>query len=145
MVVYLAILMNRYSRRIVGWHLGENMTEALVIHTLQMAICERDIPDGIVHYSDRGGQFAGSVYRAMLRRAGMRQSMSRADNCYDKAFMESCLGTLKTRCERAEHEGMDAAVHSIREYVHYYNCDHKHSVIGYLTPDRFESFINTRK
>jgi putative transposase len=142
---YLAALMDRFSRRIVGWHLGRDMTESLVLKTLQMAIHQRDATDGLIHHIDRGGQYAGGTYRALLRRGRMRQSMSRADNCYDNAFMESCFGTLKTELEMTEYENYRTAAHEVRAYIRYYNFDRKHSAIGYLTPDNFESFLNRPK
>jgi putative transposase len=93
---YLALLMDLYSRRIVGWELDEHMTEALVLVALREAIRWRQPSPGLIHHSDRGGQYAGGEYRQVLRRARMEQSMSRPDNCYDNAFLESCFGKLKT-------------------------------------------------
>ena len=90
-----------------------------------------------MHHTDRGGQYAGKEYRAVLRRAGMRQSMSRADNCYDNAFMESCFGTFKKEIEIAEYESVAEAEKRIGEYVRYYRFERKHSSLGYLTPYQF--------
>ena len=101
---YLATLMDRHSRRIVGWQLGEDMTEALVLAALSMAICTRSPEPQLIHHTDRGGQYAGKEYRAVLRRAEMLQSMSRAGDCYDNTFMESCFGIIKTEMEMAENE-----------------------------------------
>jgi transposase InsO family protein len=102
--------MDLYSRRIVGWDLDEHMTEALVLVALREAIRWRQPRPGLIHHSGRGGQYAGGEYRQVLQRARMQQSMSRPGNCYDNAFMESCLGTLKTdptktstRCTRCRH------------------------------------------
>ena len=135
---YLAILMDRFSRRIVGWKLGQDMTESLVLETLTMSIRVRNPGPRLIHHTDRGGQYAASKYRAVLRRAQMRQSMSRTGNCYDNAFMESCFGTIKTELEMTEYENADAALNVIRQYVAYYNLQRKHSAIGYLTPHKFE-------
>lgn len=96
---YLAIVMDLYSRRIVGWELAERMNEDLVLAALRQAIVSRQPKQGIVHHSDRGGQYAGKRYRQMLARAGIRQSMSRPDNCYDNAFLDSCFGTVKTEVD----------------------------------------------
>lgn len=96
---YLASLMDLFSRRIVGWHLKDDMTESLVLAGLRSAIKERQPSEGLIHHTDRGGQYAGNDYRAVLRRAGIRQSMSRADNCYDNSFKESFFGTFKTELE----------------------------------------------
>jgi len=134
---YLAALMDRFSRDIVGWSVASSMAESLVLAALKQAIRSRQPKPGLVHHSDRGGQYAGSQYRAVLRRAGLRQSMSRADNCYDNAFMESCFGTFKTEMEMAEYENEASARDAVEEYVSYYRFDRKHSSLGYLTPAQF--------
>jgi transposase InsO family protein len=134
---YLAGLMDLFTRDIVGWSLADNMKEPLTLAALRKAIAARQPKTGLVHHSDRGGQYAGTAYRAMLRRAGMRQSMSRADNCYDNAFMESCWGTFKTEMETADYDSETAARAAIAEYVHYYRYERKHSALGYLTPYQF--------
>lgn len=139
---YLAMLMDRFSRAIVGWHLAEHMTEEIVFASFQMAVRGRQPKAALIHHSDRGGQYAGRRFRAALKRAGAKQSMSRADNCYDNAFMESCFGTLKTELEMTEYEHVDAALREIAEYIDYYNTDRKHSAIGYLTPSQFETALS---
>src|SRR5690242_19393433 len=96
--------MDLFSRRVIGWSLAEHMSEPLVLDALQHAIRARQPASGLIHHSDRGGQYAGHDYRAVLRRAAMRQSMSRAGNCYDNAFLESCFGTIKTELEMTEYE-----------------------------------------
>jgi transposase InsO family protein len=93
----------------------------------------------LIHHTDRGGQYAGKRYRAMLRRAGMPQSMSAAGNCYDNAFMESCFGTVKTELGEAEYAGDAEALREIREYIRYYNVERRHSSLGYVSPVEFES------
>jgi transposase InsO family protein len=99
---YLATLMDRFSRAIVGWHIDKMLAEDLVLPALHAAIRDRQPPGRLIHHTDRGGQYAGTRYRAVLRRADFRQSMSRAGNCYDNAFMESCFGTIKTELEMTE-------------------------------------------
>ncbi len=136
---YLAVLMDRFSRRIVGWKLSDDMTEPLVLETIRMAIANRTPRKGLIHHSDRGGQYAGKNYRSVLRRACIKQSMSRADNCYDNAFMESCFGTLKNELEIDEYKTMRSATKELSEYVGYYNAERKHSSIDYLTPNQFEA------
>jgi transposase InsO family protein len=136
---YLALLMDLFSRRVVGWRLAEHMTEELVLDPLHQAIRSRQPPPGLIHHSDRGGQYAGRDYRSVLRRAAMRQSMSRAANCYDNAFMESCFGTIKTELEMTEYQDMSAALREIASYLAYYNHDRRHSQLDYLAPAAFES------
>jgi putative transposase len=136
---YLATLMDRYSRRIVGWQLGQDMTETLVLSALRMSIRARGPGGDLIHHTDRGGQYAGSRYRAVLHRGKLRQSMSRAGNCYDNAFMESCFGTIKTELEMTEYENHGVALKEIRQYIAYYNLERKHSALGYVTPTQFEA------
>jgi transposase InsO family protein len=139
---YLAILMDRFSRAIIGWSLDESMTEDLVLPALHYAIRHRQPPTRMIHHTDRGGQYAGSRYRAVLRRAAMRQSMSRAGNCYDNAFMESCFGTIKTELEMTEYDNHRSAHREIGDYLHYYLTERKHSSLEYLTPQQFERLQN---
>lgn len=139
---YLAELMDRYSRRIIGWNLGTDMTEPLVLKVLRRAIRERHMANRLIHHTDRGGQYASHSYRAILRRANIRQSMSRAADCYDNAFMESCFGTLKRELEMTRYNSYSEARAEIGEYIRYYNFERKHSGIEYLKPAQFEELIN---
>jgi len=141
---YLAVLLDRFSRAVVGWQVEETMTDALTLAALRMAIHKRQPPAGLIHHTDRGGQYASTQYRLVLRRAQFRQSMSRADNCYDNAFMESCFGTIKTELEMTEYQDCRAVRREIAEYVHYYLHDRKHSALGYLTPMQFEHHQQTQ-
>jgi len=136
--LFLAMLMDRFSRRIVGWDLQDHMRETLVLAALHAAIRARQPPPGLIHHSDRGGQYAGAAYRGMLARAGMPQSMSRADDCYDNAFMESCFGTLKTELEMKPYESPQRARKEVPEFIRYYNTRRRHSALDYLTPEAFE-------
>jgi len=136
--LYLALLMDLYSRRIVGWELEANMKEPLVLSALRFAIAGRQPGTDLIHHTDRGGQYAGNGYRRVLDRARMRQSMSRADNCYDNAFMESCFGTIKRELEMEPYESETLARREIAGYIRYYNTRRRHSSLGYLTPAEFE-------
>ena len=136
---YLASVLDLCSRRVVGWSLAEHMTEDLVIDALQHAISFRQPPPDLIHHSDRGGQYASHEYRAVLRRAAMRQSMSRAANCYDNAFMESCFGTIKTELEMTEYDDSRTARSEIASYLAYYNTERRHSSLDYLCPAAFEA------
>lgn len=141
---YLAGLMDRFSRDIVAWSIESSMTESLVLAVLRQAIRGRQPGEGLIHHSDRGGQYAGTEYRRVLSRAGVRQSMSRADNCYDNAFMESCWGTFKRELETSEYESVATARTTVAEYVRYYRYERKHSSLGYLTPKQFETQVPAR-
>src|SRR5262249_54432474 len=118
---YLALLMDLDSRRLVGWGLDEHMTEALVLAALREAIGWRQPGPGLMHHTDRGGQYGGGEYRQVLGRARMEQSMSRPDNCYDNAFMESCFGTIKTELEMEVYADVQAAYEEIHDYLCYYD------------------------
>jgi putative transposase len=139
--LYLAMLMDRFSRRIVGWDLQDHMRESLVLAALRAAITLRQPQPGLIHHTDRGGQYAGVAYRKMLARAGMSQSMSRAEDCYDNAFMESCFGTIKTELEMEAYPNAHAARKEIPDYIRYYNTRRRHSALGYLTPEAYETMI----
>lgn len=142
---YAALLMDRFSRMIVGWNLLDNMSEQLILSVLRNSIHERQPLPGLIHHSDRGGQYASHAYRAVLRRAGMLQSMSREANVYDNAFMESCFGTIKTELEMVDYESIAQAIREFGEYIRYYNLERKHSSLGYLTPHQFEASQASRK
>lgn len=136
---YLAMLMDLYSRKIIGWSLDVNMEEPLVIASLKNAIKARQPSPGLIHHTDRGGQCAGKKHRKILASASMQQSMSRAGDCYDNAFMESCFGTIKTELEMTTYDCFDKAMQEIREYINDYNVLRRHSAIHYLSPTRFEA------
>ena len=135
---YLAMLMDLFSRKIVGWALALNMDASLVIKALRQAVKSRQPRAGLIHHTDRGGQYAATEYRKLLERAKMEQSMSRAADCYDNAFMESCFGTVKTELEMTTYQSFQEALKEIQEYINYYNTLRRHSSIDYLSPNRFE-------
>ena len=137
--LYLAMLMDRYSRRIVGWDMQDHMQETLVLAALRSAIATRQPMPGLIHHTDRGGQYAGAQYRQLLDRGRMKQSMSRANDCYDNAFMESCFGSLKTELEMKPYQNPRIAQKEVPEYIRYYNTRRRHSAIGYMTPEAFEA------
>lgn len=136
---YLALLMDLYSRRIVGWDYGLTMDERLVLGALRRALRERRPGEGLIHHTDRGGQYAGHSYRAVLRRWGLRQSMNAAANCYDNAFMESCYGTVKTELEMVDYGTSAEALRELSSYIRYYNAARRHSSLGYVSPAEFEA------
>jgi transposase InsO family protein len=140
---YLALLMDLFSRRVVGWEFSLSLGDDIVVTALRRAIAARRPGVGLIHHSDRGGQYASRRYRDVLRRASMSQSMSAARNCYDNAFMESCFGTIKTELEMVEYEGPASALRELAEYVRYYNGSRLHSSLGYTTPAAFESVMRS--
>ncbi len=136
---YLALLMDLFSRRIVGWELAPHMTEELVLSVLRQAIRNRQPQPKLIHHTDRGGQYAGHQYRSVLRRAEIWQSMNRPANCYDNAFMESCFGTIKTELELTEYHNIATARREIASYLAYYDLERLHSKLNYLAPCAFEA------
>jgi putative transposase len=137
--LYLALLMDRFSRRVIDWNLEDHMSEKLVLPVLRGAIRKRQPKPGLIHHTDRGAQYAAHGYRQILQRAGMKQSMSRADNCYDNAFMESCNGTIKIELEMTEYESRRVALKEIGDYLDYYDRERKHSALDYKSPLNFET------
>lgn len=138
---YLSMLMDLYSRKIVGWSMDLTMTDSLVIASLKQAIKSRQPRPGLIHHTDRGGQYASNEYREILSRARIRQSMSRTGDCYDNAFMESCFGTMKTELEMTQYDSIEHADHEIREFVNYYNVSRRHSSLDYQSPTTFEQTV----
>jgi transposase InsO family protein len=142
--LYLAAVMDAYSRRIVGWSLREHLRTELVVEALQKALIERTPCTGLIHHSDRGVQYASNEYQSMLSRHHVTPSMSRKGNCYDNAAMESFFGTLKTELiETTLFDSKKKAASSIFEYIEiFYNRKRLHSSLGYLAPHQFEQEHN---
>lgn len=142
--LYLAGVIDLFSRKVVGWSMADNMHTKLVEDALQMALARRQISPGLLHHSDRGSQYACGDYQKLLSAHGLECSMSRAGNCYDNAVMESFWGTLKT--ELVYHEKYatrEQARRSIFEYIEvFYNRVRRHSSLGYLSPEAFEAGVN---
>ena len=138
--LYLACVMDLFSRKVVGWSMAPRMTKKLVIDAMDMALLQRCPGEGLLHHSDRGSQYCSEAYRKLLARNGITCSMSRRGNCWDNAAMESFFGTLKK--ERVHHERYRTraeARSSIFEYIEtFYNRERIHSTLGYLSPDDFE-------
>jgi putative transposase len=138
--LYLAVVMDLYSRRIVGWAMSDSLERQLVIAALHMAIEMRQPPPGLLHHSDRGSQYASDDYQALLTKHHMRCSMSRTGNCYDNAPLESFFGTLKTELVHHCHYPTQASAKTdIFEYIEvFYNRFRRHSTLHYLSPVNYE-------
>ncbi len=140
-MVYLASLMDLFTRKIVGWQLGDRMTVDLVSGALDKAYEARKPAKGLIHHSDRGSQYASAEYRKKLKQYHMIRSMSRKGNCYDNACIESFHSILKRELVyRTRFQTKQEAYQKVYWYIEFfYNRKRIHSKLGYLSPDRFES------
>ena len=139
--VYLAVILDAFSRRVVGWALSRNMDDELTLAALRMAIKQRGVQPGLVHHSDRGSQYASNDYTELLRENGIQISMSRKGNPWDNAACESFMKTLKyEEVLRNEYRDLAEARDSICEFLEkVYNQKRLHSALGYLPPVEFEA------
>jgi len=138
--VYLAVLLDVASRRVVGWHVSASLETEVALAALRRALAARRPPPGLIHHSDRGVQYASAAYRAMLAAAGAVPSMSRAGNCWDNAVAESFFATLDTelRAEADWATPADAAAAVSDFIVGWYNPRRRHSTLGYCSPVEYE-------
>lgn len=138
--LYLASVMDLYTRKIVGWRLSDRMTTDLVLAALDQAYEAQKPGEGLIHHSDRGSQYASEEYRTRLQKYKMTASMSRKGNCYDNACIESFHSVLKKEfiyCTRFKTKAQ--AKHEVFEYIEFfYNRKRIHGSLGYVSPDRFE-------
>lgn len=138
--VYLAVVLDAYSRRCVGWNVGGRLDDGLTIAALRMALDSRETGPGLVHHSDRGVQYASRDYTDLLKQHGITISMSRSGNPYDNAKAESFMKTLKyEEVYLWEYEGVADAREHIEQFIEeVYNVKRLHSAVGYLPPAEFE-------
>jgi len=138
--LYLATVMDLYSRKIVGWSMGKTMTKELVIAALKMAYKRQNPKKGLIHHSDRGVQYASNEYQKLLKQYKMIGSMSRKGNCYDNACIESFHGILKRELVyQITFQTREEAKKALFEYIEFfYNSKRIHSTLGYYTPNEFE-------
>jgi transposase InsO family protein len=137
---YLAVMLDLFSRRVVGWALDEHMRADLPQRALSRALQARNPQPGLIHHSDRGSQYAAHDYRKMLATWGMAQSMSGAGNCYDNAVAESFFASLKKECtSRHAIATRTEAYDAVARYIDgFYNPTRRHSTLGYVSPLRYE-------
>jgi len=138
--LYLAVVMDLYSRGIVGWSMSRRIDRTLAVNALKMAIAHRQPNGRLIHHSDRGSQYASEAFTTVLADHGLRASMSRKGNCYDNAAMESFFHTLKTEHVRHLRYRCHAEARaSLFDYIEsFYNRKRLHSTLGYMSPDEFE-------
>jgi len=138
--LYLAVVMDLYSRRIVGWSMSRWMSRRIVLAALRMAIDARHPEGALIHHSDRGGQYTSDDFRDALARHGIECSMSSSGNCYDNAAMESFFGLLKReRVNRVRYRTRDEARADLFEYIEvFYNRKRRHGYLGNISPADFE-------
>ena len=142
--LYLAVVIDLASRRLVGWAMREDLSAELALGALRMALTARRPAPGLVHHSDRGVQYACGAYRDMLTANGLRASMSRKGNCWDNAVAESFFATLEWECiGRRKWQTHAEARHAIFAYIEtWYNLRRRHSTLGYLSPVQYEAQLH---
>jgi putative transposase len=142
--LYVATVMNVKSRRVIGLSMSDKLSQELVSSALRAAAGRQNPPEGLIHHSDRGRQYASYAYQELLREYGITPSMSRSGNCYDNAYAESFFGTLKTELVHGERyrSRLEARL-SIFEYVEvFYNRKRRHSALGYRSPEQYEKLLD---
>lgn len=137
---YLAVLIDLYSRKVVGWSLSRRLTRELALRALRMALVIRNPPPGLIQHTDRGCQYASHEYRQVLAAAGIQQSMSRVGDCWDNAVSESFFASIKKELiHRESYATRTEAYDAISDYVdNYFNARRRHSAIGYAIPNQLE-------
>ena len=145
--LYLAVILDLFSRQVVGWSLSNRMTKKLIMNALRMAIWRRRPAPGLIFHSDRGSQYCSNDFQKMLKTHKMKSSMSRKGDCWDNAVAESFFGSLKT--ERVFFENYKTREEARRDIVDYiemfYNSNRRHSYLGYVSPKKFEEMWLLKK
>ena len=139
--LYLAIVLDLFSRRIVGWAISDRMKKGLAMDALRRAIALRDPKPGLIHHSDRGSQYCSADYRKLVQAHSFIASMSGRGNCYDNAMVETVFKTLKAELIwRTTFSSRPQAIDAIGEYIEgFYNPRRRHSSLGYVSPAKFET------
>ncbi len=141
--LYVATVMNLKSRKIIGLCMSDKLTQELASAALRDAVGRQRPPEGLIHHSDRGRQYASYAYQELLKEYGITPSMGRSGNCYDNAYVESFFGTLKTELVHGERyrSRLEARL-SIFEYIEvFYNRQRRHSALGYRSPEQYEKLL----
>jgi len=137
--LHLAVVMDVFSRRIVGWSMNRRANSRLAQNALLMAVQQRDLRGPLIHHSDRGSQYTDHRYQQMLTDRGIRPSMSATGSCYDNAMVESFFATLKTECANLVFDTINEARGTIAYYIEaWYNRRRRHSSLGFASPMQFE-------
>lgn len=139
--LYLAVVLDLFSRKVIGWATADHLRAELPLEALRMALTHRRPAGPVLHHSDRGSQYASAAYRSLLERHGIESSMSRPGNCWDNAVVESFFSSLKRELVHHEHYADRAsAQQSLFEYIEvFYNRSRRHSTLGYRSPAEFET------
>ena len=142
--LYLAVILDLFSRRVVGWALSERLERGVALDALQMALTDRQPPQGLLHHSARGSQYASHECQQLLALHGIQSSMSRKGNCWDNAVAESFFATLKLELVyQSRWSTRTHARNEVFEYIElFYNRQRRHSALGYLSPDEFEDLAS---
>ncbi len=145
--LYLAAVMDLYSRRIVGWAMNKHIDSALVVSAMKMALTQRRPGISLLHHSDRGSQYASELFQDLLGDNGIVCSMSRKGNCWDNACMESFFGSLKTEwLGEKKYKSRHEAKNDIFKYIElFYNRERRHAALGYLSPAAYEELYEMKQ
>lgn len=145
--LYLAVILDLFSRRVIGWSLNNRITKNLVMDAFRMAIWRRCPAPGLIFHSDRGSQYCSNDFQEMLKAHKMLSSMSRKGNCWDNAVAESFFGSLKTeRVFFSSYKTREEARRDIVDYIEmFYNSNRRHSYLGYVSPKEFEKLWLLKK
>jgi len=145
--LYLAVILDLFSRKVVGWSISSRINSKLVMDALRMVVWRRRPGPGLIFHSDRGSQYCSDDFQEMLDTHKMISSMSRKGDCWDNAVAESFFGSLKTeRLYLTNYRTREAARLDIVDYIEmFYNCNRRHSYLGYLSPKTFEEMMLSEK
>ena len=139
LTLYLTVMLDLFSRQVVGWSIQPRMTQQLVVDALRMAWFRRRPEPGLIVHSDRGSQYCSHLFQSTLKAYGMKSSMSRKADCWDNAPTESLWGSLKRACVYGHRFRTRAeAIEAVMNWLAFYNARRLHSTLGYVSPMQFE-------